>query len=96
MYTDHETIRYLSSKRETKPRLILWILLLHEFDIEVRDTKGIENVVADHLYRFIDVRKEKLSIYNSFPDDKLFALIQTKTPWYGNFINYLDVVYLRI
>ncbi|KAJ9544951.1 hypothetical protein OSB04_024658 [Centaurea solstitialis] len=35
MYTDHSTLKYLFAKPDAKPRLIRWILLLQEFDIEV-------------------------------------------------------------
>ena len=35
IYSDHSTLRYLLSKKEAKPRLIRWILLLQEFDIEI-------------------------------------------------------------
>jgi len=38
-------------KKDAKPRLLRWILLLPQFDIEVRDKKGVENGVADHLSR---------------------------------------------
>jgi hypothetical protein len=49
--TDHATIKYLLAKKEGKPCLIRWILLLQEFDVEICDKKGAENVVADHLSR---------------------------------------------
>jgi hypothetical protein len=40
IYSDHAALRHLLAKKETKPRLIRWILLLQEFDIEIRDKKG--------------------------------------------------------
>ena len=38
-------------KKDAKPRLIRWVLLLQEFDIEIKDKKVSENSVADHLSR---------------------------------------------
>ncbi|KAL4368360.1 hypothetical protein GQ457_05G027440 [Hibiscus cannabinus] len=43
VHTDHSTIKYLLSKKDAKPRLIRWILLLQEFDIEIINRKGTEN-----------------------------------------------------
>ena len=51
VYTEHAALKYLMSKQDAKPKLIRWALLLQEFDIKVRDRKGSENQVADHLSR---------------------------------------------
>jgi hypothetical protein len=40
VYTDHTAIKYLLAKKDAKLRLIRWILLLQEFDVEIRDKKG--------------------------------------------------------
>ncbi|CAM8981073.1 unnamed protein product [Rhodiola kirilowii] len=42
VYTDHAAIKYLMAKKDAKPRLIRWVLLLQEFNIEIRDKKGVE------------------------------------------------------
>ncbi|CAN6725843.1 unnamed protein product [Malus baccata var. baccata] len=66
-------LKYLLSKKEAKPRLIRWILLLQEFDIEIRDKKGSENMVADHLSRMMH-NEESLPIAKVFPDEQLMSI----------------------
>ncbi|CAN6716058.1 unnamed protein product [Malus baccata var. baccata] len=70
-------LKYLLTKKEAKPRLIRWMLLLQEFDIEIRDKKGVENVVADHLSRM--VHEEASPISETFPDEQLMS-IQDQRP----------------
>ncbi|XP_024010463.1 uncharacterized protein LOC112085478 [Eutrema salsugineum] len=72
VHTDHAAIKYLMAKKDAKPRLIRWILLLQEFDIEIRDPKGADNGIADHLSR-IRV-EEKLPLNDSFPEENVYAM----------------------
>ena len=88
IYTDHHLIiRHLLSKKDAKACLIRWILLLQEFDLEIRDKKGYENVVADHLSRLVITPTEDLPINECFPDEQLMSVIND--PWYTDIVNYL-------
>ena len=90
IYSDHATLKYLFSKKDAKSCLIRWILLLQEFDIEIRDKKGTKNVVADHLSRLtIDFTEDATPISKTFPNEQLMHIVHNPTPWYADIMNYL-------
>ena len=86
VYMDHAALKYLMSKKEPKPRLIQWVLLLQEFDLEIKDKKGNENSVADHLSRLHTTSSGE--ICDTFLDEQLLAVV-TKVPWFVHIVNYL-------
>ncbi|GJS58450.1 reverse transcriptase domain-containing protein [Tanacetum coccineum] len=84
---------YLFAKKDAKARLMRWILLLQEFDIEIRDKKGAENLAADHLSRLENPHQDKFEnkeINEAFPLKTLgsIALKDDSTPWFADFANY--------
>ncbi|GJW53471.1 reverse transcriptase domain-containing protein [Tanacetum coccineum] len=93
VYTDHSAIKYLFAKKDAKARLMRWILLLQEFDVEIRDKKGAENLAADHLSRLENPHQnefENKEITETFPLETLgsVALRDDSTPWFADFANY--------
>ena len=89
VHTDHSTIKYLMTKKDAKPRLIRWLLLLQEFDVEIKDKKGTENLVADHLSR-LEGARDDVPVNDEFPDEKLFAIEDKKAvPWFTDYVIYL-------
>jgi hypothetical protein len=90
IYSDHAALKYLFSKKDAKSRLLRWILRLQEFDIEIRDKKGSDNVVADHLSRItVDFTEEATPISETFPDEQLMHIAHTPSPWVADIVNYL-------
>ncbi|CAN6552291.1 unnamed protein product [Malus baccata var. baccata] len=73
VFTDHAALKYLFTKKEAKPRLIRWMLLLQEFDIEIKDKKGSDNVVADLLSRLVR-EEEPIPISEMFLDEQLLSI----------------------
>ncbi|GJV16678.1 reverse transcriptase domain-containing protein [Tanacetum coccineum] len=93
VYTDYSAIKYLFAKKDAKPRLMRWILLLQEFDVTIRDKKGAENLAADHLSRLENPHQDKLEnkeIMETFPLETLgsAALRVDSTQWFADFVNY--------
>ncbi|GKB81328.1 reverse transcriptase domain-containing protein [Tanacetum coccineum] len=94
VYTDHSTLKYLLAKQDAKPRLLRWILLLQEFDVIIRDKKGVENLAADHLSRLENPHQselEKKEITETFPLETLGMVTfrgDASTPWFADFANY--------
>ena len=88
VFTDHAAIKYLLTKPDSKQRLIRWILLLQEFDLEVRDKKGTENLVADHLSRLVnhEVTQHEKEVLEEFPDEQLMRIHER--PWYADLANF--------
>lgn len=97
VYIDHSAWKYLFAKSDAKPRLIRWVLLLQEFNIDIRDKKGIENVAADHLSRLENPNLEIIDespIFYSFPYENLSLLeilniIEDAHPWFVDIANFL-------
>ncbi|GJT91069.1 reverse transcriptase domain-containing protein [Tanacetum coccineum] len=81
--------------KDAKPRLIRWVLLLQEFNIEIKDKKGAENLAADHLSRLENPNIEVLTereIADEFPEEHLMVLrseFKDNEPWYADFVNYI-------
>ncbi|GJW28317.1 reverse transcriptase domain-containing protein [Tanacetum coccineum] len=78
-----------------KPRLLQWILLLHEFTIEIRDKKGAENLAADHLSRLENPYqgdRVEMEINDNFPHESLNMISlnsDNEPPWFADIANYL-------
>ena len=93
VYSDHATLKYLLSKKDAKPRLLRWILMLQEIDWKVRDKKGSENLIADHLSRLdqeeLNKSDDSVPINESFHGEHLLTLDSKELPWFADFANYL-------
>lgn len=57
IHTYRSTLKFLLEK-EAKPRLIKWVLLMQEFDLEIRGKNGFENVVVNHLFGLVSQENE--------------------------------------
>ncbi|KAK1679315.1 hypothetical protein QYE76_040163 [Lolium multiflorum] len=78
IHTDHAAIRYLMTKKDAKPRLIRWVLLLQEFDLHIIDRKGADNPVADNLSRLENIAYDPVPVNDSFPNEQLAVIKMTE------------------
>lgn len=83
------------SKNDAKPKLIRWVLLLKEFDMEIRDKKCVYNQIGDHLFKISKNTKERneVLIKKSFPNETLLSLAgmqwDAAASWYAYLLNLL-------
>ena len=89
-HTIHIAIKYLMAKKDAKPRLIRWVLLLHEFDLEIKDKKDKDNVIVYHLSRLEKpIEDEKgFEVEENFSDEQHFQ-VSVQAPWYYDIMNFL-------
>ncbi|GKA66718.1 reverse transcriptase domain-containing protein [Tanacetum coccineum] len=94
VYTDHYALKYLFAKKDSKARLLWWVLLLQEFTFKVIDTKGAENLAADHLSRLENPYENVLDpkeVNEKFPLETLNMVTfrgDSSTPWFADYANY--------
>ena len=95
VHTDHAAIKYLMEKKDAKPGLIRWVLLLQEFDLHITDRKGAENPVADNFSRLENILDDPQPIVDSFYYEQLAAInVSHNTPWYVDCANYIVAKYI--
>ncbi|GKD80206.1 reverse transcriptase domain-containing protein, partial [Tanacetum coccineum] len=90
VHIDHSALRHLFKKQDVNPCLIRWILLLQEFNIEIKDRKGTKNVAADHLSRIEnDETSDDSEVDDNFSRETLMEINTKDEPWLADFANYL-------
>ena len=88
IFTYHSALKYLLTKQDAKARIIRWVLLLQEFNLQIKENKGVKNVVADHLSRLIIAHdSHSLPINDEFPEES--PMLVGNAPWYAHIANYL-------
>ena len=88
IFKDYSALKYLLAKQNAKARLNRWVLLLKEFNLQIKDKNGVENVVADHLSRLtIAHDTHSPPINDEFLEESLMQL--EKAPWYAHIANFL-------
>ncbi|GJT06961.1 reverse transcriptase domain-containing protein [Tanacetum coccineum] len=94
VYTDHFALKYLFAKKDSKARLLRWVLLLQKFTFKVIDKKRAENLAADHLSRLENPYENVLDpkeVNEKFPLETLNMVTSrgdSSTPWFSDYANY--------
>ncbi|XP_070013665.1 uncharacterized protein [Nicotiana sylvestris] len=93
-HTDLAELCYLMSKKKSEDRLMGWILLLKEFDIDIQDNNGSENQVADHLSHLEEEGRphDGLEINDYFPNEQLLAF-SMKEGFFDTLLEKYDVTH---
>nr|GEY24939.1 reverse transcriptase domain-containing protein [Tanacetum cinerariifolium] len=97
---DNSALKYLFAKKDAKARLLRWVLLLQEFDFDVLDTKGAENLAANHLSRLKNPYENVLDpkeINETFPLETLSTVTfrgDSSASWFADFANYHAVNFI--
>lgn len=81
VYTVHTVIKSVMNK-DSKPQLICWVLLLQEFDSEIRDKKGVENLVANHLSPLEEIPHDDGHVIEQFSHENLMSITRSNTEGY--------------
>ena len=96
IHTDHAAIKYLMEKKDAKLRLIRWVLLLQEFDLQIVDKKCANNPVVDNLSRIENIPHDPVPVNDSFPDEPLVVVKVSPfaDPWYADYANFIVAKFL--
>ena len=78
IFSNHAALKFLLTKKESKARIIWWILLVQEFDLEIKDRPGKENAAIDHLSRILIV--DSGLVDENFRDEGVLAVIHHSFP----------------
>ena len=90
IFTDHAIVKHLLKKSNSKPRLMHWVLLLQEFDLDIWDKASLKHVVAGRLSHLAleAAPTKEIPIDGSVPDYHLFTISHRETSWYANLVNF--------
>ncbi|GJX68599.1 reverse transcriptase domain-containing protein [Tanacetum coccineum] len=93
VYTDHSALKYLFAKKDSKARLLRWVLLLQEFKSKLIGNKRarILRPIIFRLENPYDNILDPKEINETFPLENLNMVTfrgDSSTPWFTDFANY--------